>query len=99
MTLLSQRLHVSSNTINGMILGSITPYNKNEVKLVSVLHLIPSFTFYSFSSVCLLSDTYRWFYSFIVPQWVLAMSRYFSPHISEFIVDFFIFFMEMRVSF
>lgn len=48
--------------------------------------LLPASLFYPF---CLLFDTYSWFYSFIVLQWVLAMSRYFLPHISEFNVDFF----------
>lgn len=46
--------------------------------------LLPAPLFYSF---CLLPDTCGWFYSFITLQWVLAVSRYFLPRISEFNVD------------
>lgn len=77
MTLLFWRLGVSSNTINGMILGSITPYNKKEVKLVSGLHLIPYFYLHLCS---FLSHSFCLFYGFIVPKWVSAMSRYFLLH-------------------
>lgn len=37
-------LTATSGAIKGMILWSITPYNRKEVNLASVLHLVPSLT-------------------------------------------------------